>query len=166
MHHENVAAAQVAQHICQSFRQCGVIYPKHLNLRSDIQSLLSNATPLSNDTVEVIISTSSENVAQPLLENLTIKYLLVEPPKVFSVEPLPEGNALRISWKGNGDDATHYHLLSNATGMWEVLMAFPAEDGHFDHTGLVDGVTYYYIVSVITVDLRWVLNLLDLNDYN
>jgi len=70
-------------------------------------------------------------------------------PTGLHLEPLPAGNALRITWDLNTDDTVSYSLQSNKTGDWrEIAGPGKTVTEHVD-TGLVDGVRYYYRIGAL-----------------
>ncbi|UCE39148.1 MAG: right-handed parallel beta-helix repeat-containing protein [Thermoplasmata archaeon] len=70
-------------------------------------------------------------------------------PKNVIVTPMPEGNALNISWDQNTElDLDHYNLFRSTNNVsFQLRAMIPAGKDYFLDTELADGVTYYYALS-------------------
>jgi parallel beta-helix repeat protein len=73
-------------------------------------------------------------------------------PQNFTISVFPEGNILNLTWNLNQIDTKKYEIFSNTTGTWEYIRGITNSKNSFNHTGLIDGKTYYY--KLRAVDFR------------
>ncbi len=84
--------------------------------------------------------------------NITVNYV-PDVPQDLEVDVYPEGNCLNLTWMPVYGDTVTYELfykIGTSTD-WELLAAIEYPTNVFDHTGLINGVTYYYRVRAIDV---------------
>lgn len=65
-------------------------------------------------------------------------------PKNLTVEPWLGGNALNVYWEKNNDDTINYELQVRTVGNWILLVNMTHPFNTYNHTGLTDGIEYYY----------------------
>jgi parallel beta-helix repeat protein len=78
---------------------------------------------------------------------------LPDVPKNFSITPYKGGNILNLSWEMNSTDTYKYEIFSNFTGDWSKITTINSKTTTFNHTGLIDGVQYFY--NIRALDLRY-----------
>ena len=77
---------------------------------------------------------------------MTIARDPLDGPTNLSVEPVPQGGALDLSWQAGGSDITHYQIqrADNSGGPYQIIATSVATA--YRDSGLDNGVTYYYVV--------------------
>lgn len=82
-----------------------------------------------------------------------IVYIIVDwppnSPKNFTVAVYPEGNALNLSWDPNLIDTKQYDIYLKTTGDWGLLQTILHPWNAYNHTSLINGQTYYYMIQAM-----------------
>jgi parallel beta-helix repeat protein len=67
-------------------------------------------------------------------------------PENLVISTNPDGNALNLSWELTGVDVETYELYykSENDDSWQLLVSEPPPKNYNNHTGLIDGLRYYY----------------------
>jgi hypothetical protein len=124
-----------------------------LDIANYLREALEGILPATNGSVPIDIGFAFSGEGSINVTGIEVEYYSVRPPVEVSAGPLPDGNAVVISWEANGDDATQYRLWSNHTGDWEVLSEMAAVPSTYTHQGLVDGRTYFYRFQALNPSL-------------
>ena len=95
-------------------------------------------------------------------ENFAVSFNTSLPrfPKDVRVDPLPEGNSVKVMWSlSNETDLSHYRIYVNNSGTgiiappgWMLLSSTSSVTDNLNITGLADGVEYSFRVSVLDVN--------------
>jgi len=86
-------------------------------------------------------------LAGPIIE-LDVDIIPPAPPEGITIEPLPEGGKLRISWSPNMEpDLSGYNIYRSTGSGYSRLISVDIYTNEHVDSGLTNGETYYYKVS-------------------
>ncbi|NOZ67934.1 MAG: hypothetical protein GXP46_01490, partial [Deferribacteres bacterium] len=74
-----------------------------------------------------------------------------QPPENLVITPVPEGEALGAAWEYSFGSAAGYNIYRSdvSGGPYAMLNASPLSEKSYTDTGLVNGNTYYYVVTAV-----------------